>query len=162
MSDSDPSAQPLDLASPPLQGRGSRGGACPSGETSRQDGRSHPNPSPGSEADPQDQREGLSSRKIPPPNPKRPPRRHEWTRARMAAFLGELRATQSVSRAARAVGMGRQSAYKLKTRMAGQPFAEAWDEVVEESRLTGPLALFIGPRACPLCGAAPLRTPGRR
>ena len=75
----------------------------------------------------------------------------------MAAFLGELRATQSVSRAARAVGMGRQSAYKLKKRMAGQPFAEAWDEAVEESRLTGPLAPFIGPRACPFCGAVPGR-----
>ena len=99
---------------------------------------------------------------LEPPAPKRPPRRHEWTRARMDAFLGELRATQSVSRAARAVGMGRQSAYKLKRRMAGQPFAEAWDEAVADLRLEGPLAPFMGPRACPLCGAPPLGTPGRR
>jgi len=92
---------------------------------------------------------------VPPTFPKRPPRRNEWTPARMAAFLRELEATQSVSRAARAVGMGGQSAYKLRKRMAGQPFAEAWDEAVEARHLTGPLGRFVGPRGCPLCG--PLR-----
>ncbi len=60
------------------------------------------------------------------PPPKRPPRQHEWTRAKMAAFLRELAATLSVSRAAHSVGMSRQSAYKLRKRMAGQPFAQAW------------------------------------
>ena len=91
----------------------------------------------------------------------RPPRRHEWTRARMAAFLDALRATQSVSWAARAVGMGRQSAYKLRKRMAAQPFAAAWDEALADLRLTGSLAPFAGPRPCPLCGAAAGRPPGR-
>ena len=71
----------------------------------------------------------------------------------MAAFLDELRATQSVSRAARAVGMGRQSAYKLKKRMAGQLFAAAWDEAVADLCLTGSLAPFVGQRPCPLCDA---------
>ena len=93
-----------------------------------------------------------------PDSPRRPPRPHEWTPARMAAFLDALRATQSVSRAARAVGMGRQSAYKLKRRMAGQPFAEAWDSAVAELRLESSPAPFMGrPRACPVCGSAPGR-----
>ena len=92
------------------------------------------------------------------PRKPRPPRGHEWTAARMAAFLDALRATQSVSRAARAVGMGRQSAYKLKQRLAGQPFAEAWDGAVAELRLESTPAPFMGrPRACPLCGSVPGR-----
>ena len=57
---------------------------------------------------------------------KRPPRAHEWTRARMDAFLRELGATLSVSRAARSVGMSRQSAYRLRARLKGQPFDRAW------------------------------------
>ena len=98
-----------------------------------------------------DQPECLtSSGKMPPP--KRPPRRHEWTRARMAAFLDALRATQSVSRAARAAGMGRQSAYKLRQRLPG--FAAAWDEIAADWRIGGSPAPLAGPRPCPLCGAA--------
>ena len=81
----------------------------------------------------------------------RKPRRDEWTGEKIAGFLRELAATQSVSRAAVSVGMGRQSAYKLRQRMA--PFAAAWDEAVEPSRLTGSLAPYVGARACPLCGA---------
>ena len=92
---------------------------------------------------------------------KRKARPHEWTPARMAAFLEALRETQSVSRAARRVGMGRQSAYKLKKRMAGQPFAAEWDEAVAALTLTGPLAPFVGPHACPLCGAPPRWAAGR-
>src|SRR5688572_15016059 len=91
---------------------------------------------------------------------KRPPRHDEWTRARVDAFLATLRATQSVSRAAGAAGMGRQSAYKLRKRMA--PFAAAWDEAVEPSRLTASPAPYPGARVCPLCGAPPLRAPGWR
>ena len=86
---------------------------------------------------------------------KRKARPHEWTPARMAAFLEALGETQSVSRAARSVGMGRQSAYKLKKRMAGKPFAAEWDEALAALTLTGPLAPFAGPRACPFCGASP-------
>ena len=90
----------------------------------------------------------------------RPPRPREWTRARMDAFLATLAATQSVSRASVAAGMGRQSAYKLRKRSA--PFAAAWDEAVEPSRLTVSPARHAGARACPLCGAPPLRAPGWR
>nr|WP_166175234.1 hypothetical protein [Altererythrobacter segetis] len=59
------------------------------------------------------------------PSPRAPRHRH-WTRARMAAFLRELGAGASVAGAARAVGMGRQSAYKLRERLAGSAFDEAW------------------------------------
>ncbi|MEZ5681651.1 MAG: hypothetical protein R3E14_10190 [Erythrobacter sp.] len=49
--------------------------------------------------------------------------RHDgWTQARQAAFLRELSATHSVSAAARAVGMSRQSAYRLRARLRGTPF----------------------------------------
>ncbi|MBX7497016.1 hypothetical protein K3172_14240 [Qipengyuania sp. 6B39] len=56
------------------------------------------------------------------------PARHDgWTPARQAAFLRELAATHNVSAAARAVGMGRQSAYKLRARLHGTPFDKAWE-----------------------------------
>jgi hypothetical protein len=113
-----------------------------------------------SDHDPSDQhafRAATGAGPTPDHSRKRPPRRHEWTGAKMDAFLDELRATQSVWRAARAVGMGRQSAYKLKRRMA--PFAADWDSALAERRLEGSLAPFLGPRACPLCGAEPGRMP---
>jgi hypothetical protein len=54
--------------------------------------------------------------------------RHDgWTARKQAAFLRELAATQNVSAAARAVGMTRQSAYRLRARLKGQPFDMAWD-----------------------------------
>src|SRR5687768_9753421 len=65
------------------------------------------------------------------PPPKRSPRHDEWTRPKMVAFLRELAASQSVSQAAKSVGMSRQSAYKLRTRLAGTPFAMAWEVALE-------------------------------
>lgn len=54
--------------------------------------------------------------------------RHDgWTPARQAAFLRALAATHNVSAAAKAVGMGRQSAYKLRARLRGTPFDRAWE-----------------------------------
>ena len=54
--------------------------------------------------------------------------RHDgWTPARQAAFLRELGANHSVSAAAKAVGMSRQSAYRLRARLRGKPFDKAWD-----------------------------------
>jgi hypothetical protein len=70
----------------------------------------------------------------------------------MAAFLRELAATQSVSQAARSVGMGRQSAYKLRKRLAGQPFDQAWHMALEPSRLGDALAPVEG--LCPVCRRA--------
>ena len=65
------------------------------------------------------------------PPPKRPPRHNEWTRAKMVAFLRELAASQSVSQAAKGVGMSRNSAYRLRNRLAGTPFALAWEVALE-------------------------------
>jgi len=56
-----------------------------------------------------------------------PAERHDgWTRARQACFLRELAATHCVSAAASAAGMTRQSAYKLRNRLKGEPFDIAW------------------------------------
>jgi hypothetical protein len=56
-----------------------------------------------------------------------PEARHDgWTPARQAEFLRVLAATHCVSAAARRVGMGRQSAYKLRNRLKGEPFDVAW------------------------------------
>ena len=54
-----------------------------------------------------------------------------WSRAKMAAFLRELAASQSVAGAARSVGMSRQSAYRLKNRLASTPFALGWEVALE-------------------------------
>jgi len=56
-----------------------------------------------------------------------PEERHDgWTRARQARFLRELAATHCVTQAARRCGMSRQSAYKLRARLKGEPFDIAW------------------------------------
>lgn len=53
--------------------------------------------------------------------------RHDaWTPQKQAAFLRALAGTHCVSTAARRVGMGRQSAYKLRARLRGEPFDIAW------------------------------------
>lgn len=49
----------------------------------------------------------------------------------MAHFLRVLGATHSVSAAADAVGMTRQSAYRLRQRLVGQPFDIAWEAAFE-------------------------------
>lgn len=56
-----------------------------------------------------------------------PDHRHDgWSPARQAEFLRQLAASHCVSKAARSVGMGRQSAYKLRARLKGEPFDIAW------------------------------------
>jgi hypothetical protein len=64
---------------------------------------------------------------APPPQPVCVRRGDRWTKPKMAEFLRQLAATQSVSAAARAVGMRRQAAYKLRARLKGQPFDIAWE-----------------------------------
>lgn len=60
--------------------------------------------------------------------------RHDgWTPERQAGFLRALAETHSVSAAARMVGMTRQSAYKLRARLQGQPFDLAWDAAFQSS-----------------------------
>lgn len=58
---------------------------------------------------------------------------YRWTRAKAVAFLRRLSATGSVAEAARAVGMSRQSAYRLRARL-GPGFAAVWDEGLAVAR----------------------------
>lgn len=50
-----------------------------------------------------------------------------WSAQRQGDFIGWLAATGSVAEAARRVGMGRQSAYRLRARPGAAGFAAAWD-----------------------------------
>jgi hypothetical protein len=50
-----------------------------------------------------------------------------WTKPKMAQFLRELACCHSVCAAAAAVGMSRQSAYRLRNRLKGEPFDIAWE-----------------------------------
>lgn len=78
-----------------------------------------------------------------PPTPPRPHRKHVriprfhavpgrarrdgWTPLRQAEFIGHLAETRSASKAARAVGMGRETAYRLRRRRWSESFCAAWD-----------------------------------
>lgn len=60
--------------------------------------------------------------------------RHDgWDLERQAAFLRALSATHSVSDAAKSVGRSRQSAYRLRSRLKGQPFDLAWEVAFHHS-----------------------------
>jgi hypothetical protein len=65
-----------------------------------------------------------------------PSRRDGWTASRQLDFLEMLARTRSVSAAARSVGMSRQSAYRLRRRDPGGPFAAAWDRAMGAGRVT--------------------------
>ena len=52
-----------------------------------------------------------------------------WTPERQARFIGLLAETGSVVEAARAVGMSRESAWRLRRRAGAASFAHAWDAV---------------------------------
>lgn len=50
-----------------------------------------------------------------------------WTPLRQAEFIGNLAETRSVAKAARMVGMARETAYRLRGRAGGEGFDAAWD-----------------------------------
>jgi hypothetical protein len=54
-------------------------------------------------------------------------RKDGWTPDRQRRFVAELRRGRSVAQAARAVGMSRESAYRLRERPGAESFADAWD-----------------------------------
>ena len=58
------------------------------------------------------------------------PRRDGWSEVRQCGFLAELYLTGSVASAARAAGMTRNSAYRLRSRPDAASFAHAWDSVL--------------------------------
>ena len=53
-----------------------------------------------------------------------------WTPERQARFIGLRAETGSVAEAARRVGMGRESAWRLRRRPGAESFAHAWDSIV--------------------------------
>lgn len=62
-----------------------------------------------------------------------------WTPERQAVFLGVLVEARCVSTATRAVGMSRESAYRLREKPGAESFAAAWDKILEaqcESRMS--------------------------
>ena len=56
-----------------------------------------------------------------------------WTPRKMADFLRALAATHSVKEAARSVGMSRQSAHRLRSRLKGMAFDAGWDQAFRHS-----------------------------
>ena len=60
---------------------------------------------------------------------------YHWTTLKARVFLGALADLGRVGEAARAVGMGRQSAYRLRERLGEDGlFARAWDEAQAQGR----------------------------
>ncbi|MGV3730502.1 MAG: hypothetical protein ACO1NN_07050 [Sphingopyxis sp.] len=57
-----------------------------------------------------------------------------WTPETQANFIRALEAMGSVGKAARAVGMGRASAYRLRERPEADSFAAAWDRAIATGR----------------------------
>jgi hypothetical protein len=57
-----------------------------------------------------------------------------WTPDTQANFIRALEAMGSVGKAARAVGMGRASAYRLRDRPDAASFASAWDRAISMGR----------------------------
>lgn len=53
-----------------------------------------------------------------------------WTETRQCEFLVQLYVTGSVAAAARAVGMSRRGAFRLRERVGAESFAHAWDRVL--------------------------------
>ncbi len=65
----------------------------------------------------------------------RPDPDYRWTTLKAMAFIGALAEFGKVAEAARAVGMSRQSAYRLRQRLGeGGTFARAWDQMLAEGR----------------------------
>jgi hypothetical protein len=62
-------------------------------------------------------------------------RRDGWTAERQLRFLDTLVRIRSVTRAARAAGMSRESAYRLRRRKDNSLFAAAWDRALEGHKL---------------------------
>jgi hypothetical protein len=61
-----------------------------------------------------------------------------WTPERQARFVGLLAETGSVAEAARRVGMGRESAWRLRRRPGAESLAHAWDAIAAIRRGEAP------------------------
>lgn len=101
---------------------------------------------------------------LPTPAPVAPAEsRAHWTPARQRVFLHALLDTGSVARAARAAGMSRSSAHRLRARLAGTPFDRTWDHAlaVHAQRLADPFAPDIAASKAPP-GRAPAAQAAQR
>jgi len=80
-----------------------------------------------------------------------PTPRAQWTPAKQRIFLAALFETGSVARAARAAGMSRSSAQRLRRRLTGTPFDRGWDRALalHAARLADPFAADAPPPAAP-------------
>lgn len=70
---------------------------------------------------------------MPTESPPLVPLRHRsdgWTPRRQRDFLAALSQTRSITRAARAVGLSRTAAYRLRGHPAARDFAAAWDDAL--------------------------------
>lgn len=97
--------------------------------------------------------EPLPTRNPPPARHAAPavplasPPRAQWNPARQRIFLAALLETGSVVRAARAAGMSRSSAHRLRQRLAGTVFDRTWDQaLVHYARRTADPFLTDAPR----------------
>jgi hypothetical protein len=70
----------------------------------------------------------MSELRTPRPLPSH--RKDGWTPARQLRFLDMLARTRSVTRAAAAAGMSRESAYRLRKRDPDGLFAAAWNRAL--------------------------------
>jgi len=75
---------------------------------------------------------------LSPANPSNPRAEHNarqdgWTLPKQATFLRALSASHSVTQAAKSVGMSRQSAYRLRSKLKGQAFDLAWEVAFHHS-----------------------------
>ncbi len=83
----------------------------------------------------------LRRRRLPAFHPVPVGRRADgWRPERQADFIGWLAQTRSVLAAARAAGMGRESAYRLRKRPGAAGFAAAWDAALGKPHLAVDLA----------------------
>jgi hypothetical protein len=72
----------------------------------------------------------MQHHSTPPGSPTRRIRKDGWTTDRQVKFIIALNKSRSVTRAAAAAGMSRESAYRLRERPGHSDFARAWDAAV--------------------------------
>jgi hypothetical protein len=72
-----------------------------------------------------------------------------WTPVRRAEFVGMLAQTRSVAAAARFVGMGRESAYRLRGKPGSEGFCAAWDAAVAPLGSASGRALYLAAQQVP-------------
>ncbi|MEC3910721.1 LysR family transcriptional regulator [Sphingobium sp. CR2-8] len=93
----------------------------------------------------------MKQHPTPAPDAVQTPDRAHWTPARQRLFLAALLDSGNVSRAARAAGMSRSSAHRLRQRLAGTAFDRTWDQALalHAARMADPFADSRVPRPAP-------------